>query len=407
MFYFLCQNLVHFKYLLYLCTMKQLLSNYIFSDHLRYEAHQLIYTPESGEPIVLGGILGAALLCVRLLNTEEQKERGFFLHEELRYEPFFVQYDSEVIADDWGYIEAELEQLDSAYIELLSNEEVFIETFCPNKRQLSIALDVVATYMRRITTEQYGEHIFELVPWTTPFAQWLFNAAQAESQRQRFLLMDWNDPAQVHELACYMEKGEHDEALFVFDGEEAADILARYWEWLWKTAQKEAALYPDSNVVMADYKQLILREETDYDFIKPEMKDFTPDQINLFRKWMNQWTAFVNRKIKPEKEITFWTKDITEEQQETLLDYIKSQERQPQRYKCLAVAVYVLRQLGYVTYNIAPSSIAKWLSERLQDDYSTKNGTYQFTRAWNELSRYNPAVKDEVALVKTLNKFYK
>jgi len=280
--------------------MKPLLADYIFSDSLRYERHRLIYTPEKDEPIVLGGILGAALLCVRLLNTDEQKERDFILSEALRYDSFFEQYDSEVIADDWGYIEAELEQLDLAYLELYSNEHISIETICPNKRQLSIALDVVATYMCRIAIEQYKAHIYDLVPWTTPFAQWLFNAAHAEPRRQRFLTIDWTDPALVHDLACDMEKDEPEEPVFIFENEEAADIMARYWDWLWDFAQKDAATFPDSKVVMAEYKASILQHETDYDFIKPEMKDFKPEQINLFRKWMNQWKDFVEQRIKPE-----------------------------------------------------------------------------------------------------------
>jgi hypothetical protein len=179
-----------------------LLDNYTFDARTRYEGHKLIYTPEDGEPIALGGILGAALLCARLLNTDEQKERGIFLSEALRYEPFFVQYESEVIADDWGYIEAELEQLDLAYLDVCSNDQVSLQTICPNKRQLSIAMDVVETYMRRITIERYKAHIYELVPWTTPFAQWLYSAAHAEPRRQRFLQIDWTDPALVHELAC-------------------------------------------------------------------------------------------------------------------------------------------------------------------------------------------------------------
>ena len=29
------------------------------------------------------------------------------------------------------------------------------------------------------------------------------------------------------------------------------------------------------------------------------MKNFTPDQINLFRKWMVQWTEFVQAKLQP------------------------------------------------------------------------------------------------------------
>jgi len=284
--------------------MKQLLADYIFSDHLRYEGHKLIYTQEGTDPIVLGGILGAALLCARLLNTDEQKERGFVLSEELRYEPFFIQYESEVIADDWGYIEAELEQLDLAYLELFSSDLVSIETICPNKRQLSIAFDVVSTYMRRITIERYGAHIYDLVKWTMPFAQWLFNAAQAEPQRQRFLRIDWTDPAQVHGLAEEMSNDQssmsNDQSpSFIFEDEEAADIMARYWDWLWNYAQKDAAVFPDSNVVMAGYKERILKNETSYDDIKPEMKDLQPEQINLFRKWMNQWTDFVKTKIEP------------------------------------------------------------------------------------------------------------
>lgn len=288
-----------------------LLDNYTFDARTRYEGHKLIYTPEDGEPIALGGILGAALLCARLLNTEEQKERGIFLSEALRYEPFFVQYESEVIADDWGYIEAELEQLDLAYLDVCSNDQVSLQTICPNKRQLSIAMDVVETYMRRITIERYKAHIYELVPWTTPFAQWLYMAAHAEPRRQRFLQIDWTDPALVHELACYMEKDELDPPTFVFEDEEAADIMARYWDWLWNFAQKDAAVFPDSKVVMADYKQLILKEETDWDFIKPEMKDFKPEQINLFRKWMNQWKDFVEQKIEP--PVSTRKKDIRQE----------------------------------------------------------------------------------------------
>lgn len=291
--------------------MKPLLDNYIFDEHLRYEGHKLIYTPESGGPLVLGGILGAALLCARLLNTDEQKERGFVLSEELRYEPFFVQYDSEAITDDWGYIEAELEQLDLAYLELYANDQISIETICPNKRQLSIAMDVVDTYMRRITIERYKAHIYDLVPWTAPFAQWLFAAAHAEPRRQRFLQIDWTDPALVHELACYAENEHIEEPLFVFDGEEAAALLERYWDWLWNFAQKDAATFPDSNVVMAEYKESILQHETDYEFIKPEMKDFQPEQINLFRKWMNQWTDFVKGKIEP--HVFTKKKDIRQE----------------------------------------------------------------------------------------------
>jgi len=291
--------------------MKNLLADYIFSDSLRYEGHKLIYTPQSGERIVLGGILGAVLLCVRLLNTEEQKERGFVLDEALEYDSFITRYDQEVISDDWGYIDAELEQLDLAYLDLFSNEQMTIETICPNKRQLSIAMDIVSTYMRRVSIELYKAHIYELVPWQMPFAQWLFNAAYAEPRRQRFLQMDWTDPALVHDLASYMDSDTPDEPLVYFEAEEAADLLARYWDWLWDFAQKDAAIFPDANVRMAEYKESILHHETDWDFIKPEMKDFPQEQINLFRQWMNQWTAFVKEQIAP--PVTPRKKDIRQE----------------------------------------------------------------------------------------------
>ena len=284
----------------FVTNMKNLLDDYIFSDSLRYEGHKLIYRPQSGEPVVLGGILGAALLCARLLNTEEQTERSLILDEALEYDSFITRYEQEVIADDWGYIDAELEQLDLAYLDLISDEQISIETICPNKRQLRIAMDIVSTYMRRVAVELYKAHIYELVPWQMPFSQWLFNAAYAEPRRQRFLQMDWTEPALVHDLACYMDNDTPDEPLVYFESEEAADIMARYWDWLWNFAQKDAAIFPDANVRMAEYKESILRHETDWDFIKPEMKDFPQEQINLFRQWMNQWTAFVEEKLKSE-----------------------------------------------------------------------------------------------------------
>ena len=319
--------------------MKQLLADHIFSPSLRYEGHKLVYTPQDGEPIVLGGILGAALLCVRLLNTDEQNERGFVLNEDLRYDSFYKQYESEVIADDWGYIESELEQLDLAYLELYANENTTIETICPNRRQLSIALDVIATYMRRITIERYGAHIYDLVSWTTPFAQWLFTAAHAEPRRQRFLTVDWTDPALVHDLACDMEKNEPEEPVFIFEGEKAADIMNRYWDWLWNFAQIDAATFPDSKVVMAEYKKSIRKEETDYEFIKPEMKNFPQEQINLFRKWMNQWTAFVQQQIEP--PVSIRKKDI---RQEILLDNVMPV---PPENNYVKVREYILERCKY------------------------------------------------------------
>ena len=281
-----------------------MLENYIFDPTLRYESHHLIYSgKEVNEPIAIGGILGAAILCVRLLNTDEASKRGIVISEALQYKQFFEQYDNEVIQDDWGYIQAELEQLDLAYLDLVSTEDFGLQTLCPNKRQLSIVMDMVSTYMRRISLEFFYAHIYDFVPWTAPFAQWLFDAGQAEPQRQQFLQIDWTDAALVHALAVEMSKAPEDrtplEPVFVFEGEAAADILCRYYDWLWAEVQKEAKLYPDANVQLAEFRTLILEQETNYDFLKPEMKDLPPEQINLFRKWMNQWTDFVQARIQP------------------------------------------------------------------------------------------------------------
>ena len=88
-----------------------MLEDYIFDDHLRYEGHKLIYafSNPTKEPLVIGGILGAAILCARLINTDEQHSREIVLDQELNYDPFFARYEQEVIGDDWGYLKAELE----------------------------------------------------------------------------------------------------------------------------------------------------------------------------------------------------------------------------------------------------------------------------------------------------------
>lgn len=200
-------------------------------------------------------------------------------------------------------------------------------------------------------------HIYDLVPWREPFAQWLYDAG---CDVPAAAVPNWNQLV--------------------------ADFPFLY----------------DAKARLVKLKQLILENETHYDFLQPEMNDIAPEHARLFDSWMTQWADFVTGKIKPEKKITFWTKDVTEEQQEKLLDYLKIQEREPQRYKCLTIAVYSLRQLGYISYNLTPASIAKWLSERLQNDYSTGTGLSQFRRAWNELRRYHPAVQDEVKLLAEL-----
>ena len=90
---------------------------------------------------------------------------------------------------------------------------------------------------------------------------------------------------------------------------------------------------------MADYKETIRENETDWDFIKPEMKDLKPEQINLFRKWMNQWTDFVMQQIEP--PVSTRKKDI---RQELFLDNISPI---PPEHNYVEVKKYILERCRY------------------------------------------------------------
>lgn len=384
--------------------MDNLLGDYTYDDRIRYEAHQLVYTSDAA-PIVLTGIMGASLLAALLVDTPEGNARGIAVDSPAQRNDFFLRYEREVRRDNGGLFSTEVQALCQNYMELTGAEGALF-TICGNDRLFDLAIGLTLDYMQRLVREHVYEHIYDACPWKMPFAQWLFDAGFVETRRQYLLSIDWTDEAAVYALNEQMNNEQSSitnntngstEPTLVFAGLSAEQVLRGYWEWLWETAQQEAIIYPDGKVRLAHIKQLIRDNETDYDFLKPEMSHFTPEQLNLFRKWMTQWKDWVDRKLKPEKQISFWTKTVTEEQQEQLLDYLKIQERQPQRYKCLAVAVYSLRQMGYISRDVSVPSMAKWLSERLMNDYSSKTGLYQFRRAWNELGRYHPAVRDEVS----------
>ncbi|MBQ2189598.1 MAG: hypothetical protein II452_01880 [Paludibacteraceae bacterium] len=129
--------------------MKQLLADHIFSNTLRYEGHRLVFAySDTEEPISIGGFLGAALLSVRLINSEEGELRGIPLDITDKQDLLFTRYEQEVLADDWGYLLAEMNQLNDAYIQLsVSEKELF--QLCPNLRQLSLATELMTTYMQR------------------------------------------------------------------------------------------------------------------------------------------------------------------------------------------------------------------------------------------------------------------
>ncbi len=281
----------------------RLFSDYIFSDRLRYESHLLIYKPENEDPLMLGGMLGAALFAALLVNTDEGDRRGIALETADERKAFFAQYERELIREDGGLLSVEIRQLNDAYVQIQLSS-IDLPDICPQARLLDLALQLLVDYMQQIVIETFRAHIWEFCPWQAPFAQWLWDAVHVETRRQLFLQMDWTDPPAVSALAAEQftidnRKSTIENPSFFFEGEAAEDILCRYYDWLWTEVQKEANLYPDANVQLAEFRTLILEQETNYDFLKSEMKDLPPEQINLFRKWMNQWTDFVQARIQP------------------------------------------------------------------------------------------------------------
>ena len=277
-----------------------LLDNYTIDTRTRYEGHTLCYTPENGETIELRGILAAAILAALIVDTDEGESRGIAIDTDTDRAEFFARYEREVRRDNGGLFSTEVQALNESYMEFTGIEEVLVQ-ICRNDRLFDLAIGLVVEYMQRLVREEVCEQIFDKVPWTEPFAQWLFNAGYIETRRQYLLSIDWTDAAKVYTLAEELHNNQspmpNDQPTFVFDGLSAEQVLNGYWKWLWETVQQESNLYPDAKVRLAEYKQLILEQETIYDFLKPEMKDFKQEQLNLFRKWMNQWTDFVKRKV--------------------------------------------------------------------------------------------------------------
>lgn len=105
--------------------MKTLLDDYIFSDTLRYEGHKLIYTPENGEPIVLGGFLGAAVLGALLHGQEEGHDRGISLNNRDGRHAFFHRYEDETLHENGGLLTVEVQALSEDYMELEDMDEKY------------------------------------------------------------------------------------------------------------------------------------------------------------------------------------------------------------------------------------------------------------------------------------------
>ncbi|MBQ4395555.1 MAG: hypothetical protein II825_09725 [Paludibacteraceae bacterium] len=373
-----------------------LFSDYIIDAHTRYEAHRLSITyKENEDAFVFGGFFGAALAAVSLVDTDEGNARGLRLYTEDEKKEFFARYDREVLHDDWGYLTAEIDQLHDAYVQLVV-ADVPLSALCPNVRLLNLALDLMVSYMHRLVVEQYRAHIWDLIPWTGPFAQWLWSASQVERRRQRYLQTDWSDLIEVISMRDHPETEEG--PLFVFAGEEAEDIMSRYLEWLNGEYVAMIKAHPGAKITNAD-RRYILSQETDYGFLADDIAVLSPDDQVSFRQWMREWETFLTSQLCPQEEIHFWTKEVPDELRDKLLDYLRLQERQPAHYQALTSAVYALRQLGYIPYKLGLRSMRQYLSDYLSENYMFKNTSSQFNRAWKEHGRYTLAVREQIAIL--------
>lgn len=321
----------------------KLLNDYIFDNHLRYQEHQLIFTGDK-QPVMFRGFWAASVVAALLSISEEGEIRDINIDSDEGRKDFFRRYEKEVLADNGGLFNTEVQALSDAYLECADDADLLLR-ICRNERLLDLALGLTIEYMQHLVKELVCDFIYELHPWHEPFAQWLFDAAFIETKRQQLLNINWTDPAEVFALTEEMNSLQSasynlqsEEPTFVFNGLSAEQILNGYWNWLSNTAKKEADLFPDSKVHMAQIKKAILENERDYDFLKPEMKDFTPEQLNIFRAWMNQWTALLEQKIQSD------TPKKNDIRQELFLDDVLNI---PKERNYVEVRTYILERCKY------------------------------------------------------------
>ena len=371
-----------------------MLEDYQINEKLRYENH---YLKAVDSDVQIGGVLGAALLCAMLLETDEGKRRGIAIDSVADKRTWIANYEREVLHEEWGLLSKEVALLSEAYIEL-TTLEMDLSDICPNIRILDLAQDLVVTYMRYLTREIYKDHIWECKTWEAPFASWLLDAARVETRRQRFMKMDWTDAALVTTLADLPY--EQEEPTFIFEGESAADIQKRYLKWVWTEYQMMIREMPGAQPRAAKHRNYVAKQETDWSFMQGEIDALTADQKQLYLQWMVDWTKYVNHQLRPEKPVLFWEEAVDEKRQVQLLRFLQLQEKQWDYFKCVSAAIYALRQLGYVRRACSVRDITRWMSEHLKKDYTEKNNRDQFVRAWKELGRYTEEVKHFVALLK-------
>ena len=308
--------------------------------------------------------------------------------------------------EEWGLLTVETRLLSEAYISVATEEMSFAD-ICPNSLLLDLAMQMTVRYMQYLSTEAFGEHIWECCPWETPFAAWLLAAARVETRRQWFLQTDWTDPALVTALADETNNQSpmtnyQSSPTLVFEGEGAEDIMYRYLKCVWTSYQAQLREIPGSQPRAPKHRNYIVNQETDWGFVMDEVNALSEDSQRLFAQWMLDWQRFVTKHLKPQKPVLFWTDTPTEERQRQLTQYLRLQEKEWDYYKCLSAAIYAMRQMGYVRRACSVPDITRWMSEQLTKDYTTKNNRDQFRRAWNELSRYHEDVRHFVLELQSL-----
>ncbi len=381
--------------------MSKLLDNYTIDARTRYESHRLIYTPENDEPIEFGGFLAAAILTAHIVDTDEGDAREISIDTPEQRQAFFLRYEREVRRDDWGHLTAEINQLRDNYVQLEVGSMV-LQDLCPNLRLLELAMELTESYMRYLVLEIYREHIWEVMPWKMPFAQWLIDAARVETRRQRFLKTDWTDGPMVIQLADMPD--EIEPPTFFFEGEKAQDIMERYLQWLSDEYVAMREEMPGAKITSADRKY-IFEQETNWAFLSDETGTFDTSEQREWQQWQREWTKFLNTQLLPQKEIRFWAADVPEEVQNHLLYHLQLMEQRPAHFRDLTAAVYAMRQLGYIRRKCSDGDMRQWLSEHLKLDYTERNNASQFRRAMREHGRYTPEVRDEVLALETMGYF--
>ena len=191
--------------------MCNMLEDYIISDSLRYSSHGLEF-----RDMRLEGALGAAMVSALLVGTEEGTKRGIAIATEAERRQWISRYEEEVLRDDWGLLFKELDMLHNAYVEL-AVDDLSLTDICPNIRLLDLALQLLETYMQHLVSEEAYAHVWEAYPWKSPFAEWLFEASQIETRRQRLLHVDWTDMPEVIALVDHLQPDQPEPHTLVFE----------------------------------------------------------------------------------------------------------------------------------------------------------------------------------------------